>query len=273
MPAAPEPAPAIRARHLAAFEGGFDLGDGRVELLARAQRLRLQRGPGTDLAHARARGEVGIGLLCTDQLHAAFDAHLNAGLAQAAPQEQQRGLRMGLQVAALGAVQMGVEHEPARIEGLEQHGACARPAVDAGGGHGHCAGFELGAGVRLGVQRGKGGKGFCIQIGHDGARAARLVPIVGASRLLRLCAAADSGLPAARAAADPGKARRARVSRRLRTTDACRQALATRCAPPIHRQPWLRLISTHRGVEAAARSRRAPAEMVSVHADRPDARA
>ena len=43
--------------------------------------------------------------------------------------EQQRGVRIGLQFAALAAVEVGVEHEAARIVRLEQHGARRGPAA------------------------------------------------------------------------------------------------------------------------------------------------
>jgi hypothetical protein len=100
------------------------------------------------------------------QLRITFHPHLDAGLAQAAPQEQQRDLPVFVQFAALAAVQMGVEHETALIEGLEQHGACRWTAVDIGGGHRHRRGIDFLAGLGLREQRGEGGKRFCVKIGH-----------------------------------------------------------------------------------------------------------
>ena len=119
--------PARRARHVAAVEFGSASLRRCFERLARVQRLRLLRRPCTELAAARARGEIGIGLGVVDDFHRALDPHLHA-LAHPRPVEQQRGLRIGLQFAALAAVEVGVEDEAAGIERLEQDGARRGPA-------------------------------------------------------------------------------------------------------------------------------------------------
>src|SRR5690606_7459649 len=87
-----ETGPARRPRYVAALELALGLGNARVEGLSRVQRLRLQRGPGADLAAARAAGEIGVGLLVRDHVHAALDPHLHAA-APAWPMEPQRRVR------------------------------------------------------------------------------------------------------------------------------------------------------------------------------------
>ena len=79
-----EAGPARRARHVAAFELALDLGQALLEGLARVQRLRLQRRPRAELAAARARGEIGVGLGVVDDLDRALDPHLHALRARAA---------------------------------------------------------------------------------------------------------------------------------------------------------------------------------------------
>jgi hypothetical protein len=184
-----QPTPAFRSRHIAAGKTRFGGGHARIEFLARGQGARLQRRPRADLAHARARGEVGIGLAVADTLHTALDAHLDARFTQAAPQEQQRHLRVGLQLAALVAVQVGIEHETAFVEGLEQYRACRGTPAAVGGGHGHRVGFEFGTALGFLVQGGKGRQRFGMEIGHGWFLAARFGFIVTACLLLRTCPA------------------------------------------------------------------------------------
>ena len=142
----------------------FGLGQAPLEGLARVQRLRLLRRPRAELAAARARGEVGVGLGVADDLDRALDPHLHA-VAHARPVEQQRRMRIGLQFAALAAVEVGVEDEAARVEGLEQHGARRRPRVERGGGDRHRGAVGFAGGGGLLEQLGEGGEGFGVQVG------------------------------------------------------------------------------------------------------------
>src|SRR5690606_3030575 len=170
----PEPAPARRSRHLATLEARLYLRQGGIERLARRQRGRLFGRPGAELAHARAAGEIGIGLGIVHQAGLAFHPYLDPCLAQVPPQKQQRRLRIAAQVAPLGAVQVGVEDEPARVERLQQHGArmWTRKRVD--GGHGHRVGIGDAAGTGLLQQLAEGLQGLGIQrIGHEGSSMAR----------------------------------------------------------------------------------------------------
>src|SRR5690606_14128391 len=152
----PQAGPARRTRHLAAGELGLQFGHALLEGLARFQRIGLFRRPRAELAHARTRGEIGIGLGILDDLDRAFDPHLHAA-AHARPVEQQRRLGIELQLAALASVQVRVEHEPACIKRLEQHGARRRRALARGGGQGHRGPIRLPGRQRLGEQGIEGG--------------------------------------------------------------------------------------------------------------------
>src|SRR5690606_3028236 len=160
-----EPAPARRARHLAAFVLGLELRQPRLEGIPRVQRLRLPRRPRAQLAAARAAGEVGVGLGVIDDLDVALDPHLHA-VAHTRPVEQQRGARIGLQFAALAPVQVGVEHEAARVTGLQQHGARGRATAGIGGGDGHRGGVRFAGGPSLGEQQVEGVEDLGRQVGH-----------------------------------------------------------------------------------------------------------
>src|SRR5690606_33063255 len=166
----PEAGPARRARHLVAFETLLHFRKPLFEGLARLQCFRLQRGPGAELAAAGTGGEVGVGLLVGNDVHPPLDPHLHA-VTDTRPMEQQRRVRVRLQLPALAPVQVGVEHEATRIEGLEQHRARGRPRIERGRRQGHRGAIRLagrGGGVeqaaelreRFGVQRivGRGGR-------------------------------------------------------------------------------------------------------------------
>jgi hypothetical protein len=84
-------------------------------------------------------------------------------MAHERPVEQQGRMRIGLQLAALAAVQMGVEHETACIEVLQQHGARRRPRIERGGGDGHRGPIRLSGGERRIEQFREGGDGFGVQ--------------------------------------------------------------------------------------------------------------
>ena len=122
-----------------------------LERLAIRQGLRLQRGPGTDLAAARTTGEVGIRLLVLQLACDTFHAHLHA-LAQLLPVEAQGDLRVRLDLAALVALVIGVEAEAAFVDAFQQHDARgdATGAVD--GGQVHRRGFTVAAGAGFAEQ-------------------------------------------------------------------------------------------------------------------------
>ena len=111
--------------------------------------------PRAQLAAARARGEVGIGLRVVDDFDLALDPHLHAQH-HARPVEQQRGVRIGLQLAALAAVEVRVEDEAARVVRLQQHGARGGAALRIGGrdDHGGGVGFARRRGLREQVVEG-----------------------------------------------------------------------------------------------------------------------
>ena len=106
-----------------------------------------------------------VGFLVADDFHRPFDAHLHA-VAHARPVEQQRGVRIGLQFAALAPVQVRVEHETARVVCLEQHRARRRSRVEAGGGDGHRGAVGLAGTLRFVEQRIERGEGFFEQVGR-----------------------------------------------------------------------------------------------------------
>src|SRR5258708_21339726 len=57
------------------------------------------------------------------------------------PREEQGGAGVGVELAALAALVIGVEDEAAAVTALEQHGAGGGPAVAAGGGPRHGVGL------------------------------------------------------------------------------------------------------------------------------------
>src|SRR5262249_51702217 len=99
-----------------------------LQCKAALQRPRLVRGPGADLAAARATGEVGVGFLRRRLFHRSFEPHLAA---QRLPVEQQSALGMADQLLALGALMVGVKAEARPVEPLEhphaQRGRAVRP--------------------------------------------------------------------------------------------------------------------------------------------------
>ena len=119
-----EARPVGRARNVAWILGGHGL-HRLLQSLAALQRPRLLRGPGAVAAAARAGGEIGVRLRIADRGDEAANAHLAP---QALPMEVERRRLRRQQFLALGALEVGVEHEAAaclihRIETLEQHDA------------------------------------------------------------------------------------------------------------------------------------------------------
>src|SRR5690606_9261652 len=129
-----EAGPVGRARDGLALELLLELAQALHQLLAAREGLALARGPGAELASARAGGEVGVGLLVGDELDRALHAHL---LLQPAPVKAKGGPRTNEEVAGLAALQVGVEDEAPPVDVLEQDHAHGGVAVLVGSGQGH----------------------------------------------------------------------------------------------------------------------------------------
>src|SRR5689334_8141828 len=85
----------------------------------------LRRRPRRKPRCAGALREIGVGLPGGDTLGRAFDPHLPF---ERRPEKQERGARVGGEVATLAAVVVRVKDEAACIERLEEHGARRRAA-------------------------------------------------------------------------------------------------------------------------------------------------
>jgi hypothetical protein len=120
-----EAGPVRRARDCAIAKSRSNACDIRFKMGPVCDRARLIRSPGADLALARAGREIGVGFFFRNRRNMAAHAHLAA---QAFPVEQNSGLRVGDQLAALRAFKVGVKNEAAvghldAIEPLQQHHA------------------------------------------------------------------------------------------------------------------------------------------------------
>ena len=105
-----EPAPVRRAwDRFGLGEPLLGLGDQPLELGAIRDHPRLGRGPGSDLAAARATGEVLVGLAVVEQPGHTLHPHLPLEIQ---PQELRGAERMGREFEALRAVAVREEHEP-----------------------------------------------------------------------------------------------------------------------------------------------------------------
>src|SRR6185437_7653521 len=116
----PEAAPIGRAGNLAGAEFFVIFGGQRLQRGARLQRPRLLARPGADLRQARAGVEIEIARRLVDAADGAAKPRLPA---QRFPVEQRRRLRLRLDLAALGALGIGVEHQAAGLDALAQHHA------------------------------------------------------------------------------------------------------------------------------------------------------
>jgi hypothetical protein len=99
----------------------------------------LGRCPRPEPTTQRPVHEVGVRFRRGHLLDHALDAHLSF---EGVPEEHERDARVGRHLAALAAVVVGEEREPAVVEHLQEHGAGRRAAVGRAGGQGE--------GVRLG---------------------------------------------------------------------------------------------------------------------------
>src|SRR5262249_45083907 len=103
-----EARPVGRPRHLADHILGGHRRDALFQRKAAFQRSRLVGRPGADLAAARSRCEVGVGLLRHDLRDRPFEANLAP---QRLPVKQQRSLGVRVQLLALAAVAVRIENE------------------------------------------------------------------------------------------------------------------------------------------------------------------
>ena len=143
--ATPESGPVVRPRNLADGVAGRVGGDRLLQREARFERPRLLAGPGPDPAAALARGEIGVGLGGADLRHRPAHPHL---LPEALPVEAERRLGVGEQLPPLGALEIGEEDEPRRVEALEQHHPHVGQPVAVDGGERHRVGVVGLGGLR-----------------------------------------------------------------------------------------------------------------------------
>src|SRR3954447_1802681 len=115
-----EAGPVGRARHLAdrVLRGieGYRLFEGEAAL----ERARLLARPGADAAIARTTREIGVSLVVADPGHRPACSDLPP---KAFPVEEKRCLRVGVQLATLRRVDIGVEDETAVVRPLQEHHA------------------------------------------------------------------------------------------------------------------------------------------------------
>ena len=108
-----------------------------VELGAAGEHLALRRRPRPDLAVAGREAKYSS-LSAADALDRAAHADLAV---QVEPGEDAGGPRVGDELAALGAVVVGVEHEAAVVDAAHEHEPGVGHAVGVGGRHDHCVGL------------------------------------------------------------------------------------------------------------------------------------
>src|SRR5512143_3176525 len=101
----------------------LDGGEALLEHFPAGDRLALRRRPRAEACGARPLGEVRARFGVVDVLDRALDAHLALELG---PVEEQRRIRMRGELAPLAAAVVGVEHEAALVERLEQDDPRAR---------------------------------------------------------------------------------------------------------------------------------------------------
>ena len=152
--------PVGRAGHVADRIFERRRGDRLLEGEAGFQRARLLARPGADARVARTGGEIGVRFLGRDLLNRAAHAHLPT---QRLPMEIAGGLPARVELAALGAFPVRVEHEAARVVLLHQHHAQIGRAVRVHRGQRHGGGIVDLLRLRLGepgVEQGERLRGF-----------------------------------------------------------------------------------------------------------------
>src|SRR5690606_425425 len=101
----------------------------------------------------------------------------------ARPVEQQGRPRVGLELAALAALKVGVEDKAAGVVRLQQHGAQRGAAVGGGGGQLHGGAIGFAGSQRLVKQRVEGVQGFGVKVGHKLGGSAVLLSSACAGRM------------------------------------------------------------------------------------------
>src|SRR5271166_5572178 len=126
--------PVVGPRDRGACKPPFVGHDRRFQSGARLERPRLLARPGADLAPPRPGGEIGVALGAGQLGHRAPEPRLAA---KRLPVEQRRRLRLALELAPLGALDIGVEDETARVRALaKDHPRVGQPTgVDGGERH------------------------------------------------------------------------------------------------------------------------------------------
>src|SRR5438128_1273621 len=110
-----ETRPMLRSRHALPLVLPLVLLHARLEVGPPRQGPALRRGPGADLAAARTRGEIGVGLLVAHGRGRTFDADLDL---ERLPVKAERGPFRRQKLAPLSALVVGVEDEAALVHVL-----------------------------------------------------------------------------------------------------------------------------------------------------------
>src|SRR5262245_27469443 len=100
--------------------------DETLQLVPPAHDPALRRGGRRHAAERRPRPKIRLGVGARGPLDRSLDADLAP---ERSPVEEQRGVRVGGQLAALAALVAGVEHEPLLAEALDEHHARRRTPV------------------------------------------------------------------------------------------------------------------------------------------------
>src|SRR5690606_13738255 len=100
-----------------------------LELLASRDLAALPRGPRAHLRTVRSRAEVGFGLAARGARDHPLDAHLAL---QFRPPQSRGGARVALELLGFAAGVVGVEHQRAAFDVLQQHVTDARHATGGG---------------------------------------------------------------------------------------------------------------------------------------------
>src|SRR5262249_37182396 len=139
-------APARRARHRLAAPLALELRETRIQLRTRFERAALLRGVRAELGVAGPRREVGIRLRVRNPLDAPLHPHLPT---ERRPVEEERSLRVCLDLTPFPRGGVRVKGEPTLVEALEQHHSHRGRTAGSRGRERHCL-RHLDRGCRLG---------------------------------------------------------------------------------------------------------------------------